>query len=155
MKQSNQKKIAIDLNIRSATIAVTEPMDIVILWKRGAKKIDTKIKSITPENTTAIFNEQFQMKTQLEWDSLRNQFRKKQSILSVHLVRAGEDVMEAADNNTSIVLGDANFDLAYYANNPEINQDKLPLKKCKLDEEAFIQIHIKTNSNEVLMKSQP
>jgi hypothetical protein len=29
--------------------------------------------------------------------------------------------MEAADNNTSIVLGDANFDLAYYANNPEIN----------------------------------
>ena len=78
------------------------------------------------------------MKTQLEWDSLRSQFRKKQSILSVHLVRPGEDVMEAADNGSSVILGDANFDLAYYANNPEINQDKLPLKKCQVDSEAFI-----------------
>ena len=63
--------------------------------------------------------------------------------------------MEAADNGSSVILGDANFDLAYYANNPEINQDKLPLKKCEVDSEAFIQIHIKTNSSEVLMKSQP
>jgi hypothetical protein len=98
-------------------------MDIVILWKRGAKKIDTKVKSISPENATAIFNEQFQMKTQLEWDSLRNKFRKKQSILSVYLVKPGENVMEAAEKGTSIILGNADFDLAHYANNPEINQD--------------------------------
>lgn len=44
MKSSNQKKIAIDLNIRWATIAVSESMDIAILWKRGSKKIDTLIK---------------------------------------------------------------------------------------------------------------
>ena len=57
MNKTNQKKIAIDLNIRLATIQVQEPMDIVILWKRGAKKIDTKIKSISPDNSTAVFNE--------------------------------------------------------------------------------------------------
>lgn len=51
MKQSNYKKIAIDLNIRWASIAVTESMDIAILWKRGTKKIDTLLKHITPENT--------------------------------------------------------------------------------------------------------
>ena len=48
MKQaSNLKKIAIDLNIRQATIAVAESMDIVILWKRGNKKIDTQVKPIS------------------------------------------------------------------------------------------------------------
>ena len=34
-KSANQKKIAIDLNIRQATIAVKEQYDIVILWKRN------------------------------------------------------------------------------------------------------------------------
>lgn len=71
-KSANQKKIAIDLNIRQATIAVTEPMDIVILWKRNQKKIDTRVKPISPETQMTVFNEMFQMKTQLEWDPLRN-----------------------------------------------------------------------------------
>ncbi len=69
---SNQKKIAIDLNIRQASIAVKEAMDIVILWKRGNKKIDTQVKPISPSTQVSVFNEKFQMKTQLEWDVLRN-----------------------------------------------------------------------------------
>jgi hypothetical protein len=56
-------------------------MHIVILWKRGTKKIDTQVKPISPEKPNSIFNEKFQMKTQLEWDSLRNIFRKKSSDL--------------------------------------------------------------------------
>lgn len=44
MKAMNQKKIAIDLNIRQATVTVPEEMNIVILWKRGTKKIDTGVK---------------------------------------------------------------------------------------------------------------
>lgn len=36
------------------------------------------------------------------------------------MVTPGQDVMEAATNGTSIVIGDADFDLAYYANNPSI-----------------------------------
>ena len=59
MQKGNQKKIAIDLNIRSASIAVTEPMHIVILWKRGTKKIDTQVKPITPEAQMSVFNEKF------------------------------------------------------------------------------------------------
>ena len=59
MKAMNQKKIAIDLNIRRATLNVSEPMNIVILWKRGTKKIDTGVKQITPETSEAVFNEKF------------------------------------------------------------------------------------------------
>ena len=63
-----------------------ESQHIVILWKRGTKKIDTQVKAISPEKPNAVFNEKFQMKTQLEWDSLRNIFRKKSSDLQVHQV---------------------------------------------------------------------
>ena len=53
-------------------IDVDEPMSIVILWKRGNKKIDTQVKAVEKGKPEAIFNEKFQMKTQLDWDSLRN-----------------------------------------------------------------------------------
>lgn len=125
-------------------------MNIVILWKRGTKKIDTQVKPISPEKPHSIFNEKFQMKTQLEWDSLRNIFRKKGSDLQVHRVEPGVDVMKAATEGNSEIIGEADFDLAHYANNPHIQQDKLPLKNCTLDPNAFIEITIKTNSQEVL-----
>jgi len=51
------------------------------------------------------------------------------------------------------VLGEADFDLAYYANNPTVLQDNLKLKNCKLDSNAYIEIYIKTNSQEVLRKN--
>ena len=60
------------------------------------------------------------MKTQLEWDTLRNKFRPKKSVLSVHIVKPGENIMETSTNGTSQMLGEADFDLGYYANNPEI-----------------------------------
>lgn len=62
--------------------------------------------------------------------------------------------MEAAQNGTSTVIGDADFDLAYYANNPTILSDKLPLKRCTLDPNAYIEIYIKTNSQEVLSRER-
>jgi hypothetical protein len=92
------------------------------------------------------------MKTQLEWDSLRNQFRPKKSTLSVHQVRNGENLMQSSTAGTSIILGEADFDLAYYANNPTLYQDKLPLRNCPLDQKAYIEIQIKTNSQEVISK---
>jgi hypothetical protein len=152
-KSVNQKKIAIDLNIRQATIAVTEPMDIVILWKRNQKKIDTRVKPISPETQMTVFNEKFQMKTQLEWDPLRNQFKAKKSVLQVQIVKPGENVMENQNKDPSEIIGEADFNLAYYANNPQVQQDQLPLKNCSIDPNAFIEIHIKTNSQEVLKQS--
>lgn len=62
--------------------------------------------------------------------------------------------MKAASEGNSEIIGEADFDLAHYANNPHIQQDKLPLKNCTIDPNAFIEIHIKTNSQEVL-KSSP
>ena len=40
--------------------------DVMILWIRGGKKIDTKVKQMTDK--TAIFKERFSMKTNLEFD---------------------------------------------------------------------------------------
>ena len=112
--------MAIDLNIRQASIAVKESYDIVILWKRNQKKIDTRVKPISPENPVSYFNEKFQMKTQLEWDPLRNQFRPKRSVLQVQIVNKGENVMENKEKDPSEIIGEADFDLSYYANNPHV-----------------------------------
>lgn len=40
------RKVAIDLNIKSAYCKVTEPTEVYIEWQRGGKHIDTKAKDI-------------------------------------------------------------------------------------------------------------
>eukprot|EP00356_Strombidium_inclinatum_P006651 CAMPEP_0170495294 /NCGR_PEP_ID=MMETSP0208-20121228/15127_1 /TAXON_ID=197538 /ORGANISM="Strombidium inclinatum, Strain S3" /LENGTH=62 /DNA_ID=CAMNT_0010771463 /DNA_START=262 /DNA_END=450 /DNA_ORIENTATION=+ len=62
------------------------------------------------------------------------------------MVRPGENVMETSGNGTSVVIGEADFDLAHYANNPDVLQDQLKLKNCTMDPDAYIEIYIKTNS---------
>ncbi len=62
------RKVAIDLNIRSAYLKVEEPTEVYIEWQRGGKSIDTKVKDIDPSQNMAMFNEKFQMKTVLEYD---------------------------------------------------------------------------------------
>ena len=57
--------------------------------------------------------------------------------------------METASDGTSILLGQADLDLAKYANNPQMLQDKLTMKQCE-DENAYIEINIKTNAQEVV-----
>jgi len=117
-----QKKVSIDLNIKSVCIQnLKETFSVQILWKRGkltysltaigAKSIDTKVKTIGPENPEAVFNEKFQMKTAIDWDSLRNKFGKKKSILAVFT------------KDKSKLLGEADFDLGKYANDPSKTTD--------------------------------
>jgi hypothetical protein len=75
------------------------------------------------------------MKTQLDYDSLRRQYVRKKSDL--HLWK--EDM--------SSMLGVAEFDLAKYANNTEMQdktqEDRLPLKNCLIDSNAFLEVVIK------------
>lgn len=71
------------------------------------------------------------MKTAIEWDSLRNKFGKKKSILSVF----SKDMKQ--------MLGEADFDLGKYANDPSKTKDQLPLRNCE-DQDAYIEIIIKT-----------
>jgi hypothetical protein len=56
MLNKHQRKVQLELNIRSAVIQVTQPTEILIVWKRGTsllllfilgtKKIDTRSKTI-------------------------------------------------------------------------------------------------------------
>ena len=68
MESVVNRKVAIDLNIRSAHCKVTEPTEVFIEWQRGGKHIDTKVRDIDENQPNAIFNEKFQMKTVLEFD---------------------------------------------------------------------------------------
>ena len=66
------------------------------------------------------------MKTAIDWDSLRSKFGKKKSILAIYT----EDRRKK--------LGEADFDLGKYANDPETQKDKLPLRNCESDPKAYI-----------------
>ena len=72
------------------------------------------------------------MKTAIDWDTLRNKFGKKKSILAVYT------------KDRTRKLGEADFDLGKYANDPENTRDQLPLRNCESDPKAFIQIQIKS-----------
>lgn len=60
-------------------MTLPEKANIVVIWKRANKKIDTKIQQLDPANRLCIINESFQMKTQLEWVPTLKQFKKKRS----------------------------------------------------------------------------
>lgn len=109
----------------------------------GGKSIDTKEKTVGPEITEAVFNEKFQMKTAIDWDSLRGKFGKKKSILAVFT------------KDRSKMLGEADFDLGKYANDPSKTKDQLPLRNCESDPKAFIEIYIKAKMLEDKDKTTP
>lgn len=79
------------------------------------------------------------MKTALDFDTLRRKFTKKNSILYVH----SKDLAQR--------YGEADFDLSSYANNPDRDfEEKLPLKNCPSDPNAYIEIYIKAKVLEPL-----
>ena len=71
------------------------------------------------------------MKTAIDWDSLRGKFGKKKSILAVFT------------KDRSKLLGEADFDLGKYANDPQATKDQLSLRNCEVDPKAYIEIYIK------------
>ena len=83
MAEVANRKVAIDLNIRSAYIKLEDPMEVYIEWQRGEKHIDTKAKDIDPTINIATFNEKFQMKTGLDYDVATKQFLPKKSVLAL------------------------------------------------------------------------
>ena len=134
-----RKKVSIDLNIRALTINnLSKPIDVIILWAQRTKAIDTKSQSLSPDKATAIFDEKFQMKTAIDWDSVRGKFAKKESKLRVFT------------KDKSRMLGEADFDLGKYANDPTSTAkvDRLQLRNCEVDPNAFIEILIKAKTLE-------
>ena len=132
-----KKKVSIDLNIRALQIQnLTTQVDVLILWKQRTKAIDTKVQRLGPDRPMAIFDEKFQMKTAIDWDNMRGKFAKKQSILAVFT------------KDRSRLLGEADFDLGKYANDSTAQMDRLQLRNCEFDSEAFIEIYIKAKTVE-------
>ncbi|CDW73810.1 UNKNOWN [Stylonychia lemnae] len=129
------RKVAIDLNIRSAHYKVEEPTEVYIEWQRGGKHIDTKSRDIDPSQSSAMFNEKFQMKTVLEFDPSTNLFLKKHSVLALFRKKDKK------------LLGQTDFDLSIYANQNKPTGDKLVLKDCD-QSDAFIEIFIKASAGE-------
>ena len=89
----------------------------------------------------AVFEEKFQMKTAIDWDTRRGMFAKKSSILAVFT------------KDRRRMLGEADFDLGKYANEYSTkknmtHQDRLQLRNCEADPEAFIEILIKAKTLE-------
>ena len=129
--------MSIDLNIRALQINnLSQNIDVLILWKQRTKAIDTKVQRLGPERPMAIFDEKFQMKTAIDWDNMRGKFAKKQSVLAVFT------------KDRSRLLGEADFDLGKYANETVSQQDRLKLRNCESDPNAFIEIYIKAKTLE-------
>ncbi len=118
MVEPINKKVSIDLNIRSASFKVSEPTEVYISWVRGTKHIDTKVKDIDSNQSTAVFNEKFQMKTVLAYDLINQSYISKDSKLV--LMRKKDKTM----------LGQTDFDLSIYANKGKSTGDKLYLSDC-------------------------
>ena len=79
MSEKQQRRVEFQISIRSAYINIPDETELQILWIRGAKKIDTRIKTI--KNGKVSFNEKFQMKTALDFDSNTGTYLPKPVIL--------------------------------------------------------------------------
>ena len=59
-------KVQFDIDIRQLSMDLEDGTEVMVLWIRGGKKIDTKVKTVTDK--VAVFKERFSMKTSLEFD---------------------------------------------------------------------------------------
>ena len=64
-----QKDITIQLVIGSLTIPVSEQLPVKIIWTRGAKKAETKKRLLSDTVKTTVFDEKFEVSTQMEVDA--------------------------------------------------------------------------------------
>ena len=69
VEEVQTKDITIQLMIKSLTIPVTEQLPVKIVWTRGAKKAETKKRLLSDTAQTTVFDEKFEVSTQMEVDS--------------------------------------------------------------------------------------
>ena len=63
-----QRDITIQLMIKSLHIPVTEQLPVKIIWTRGAKKAETKKRLLSDMAQSTVFDEKFEVSTQMEVD---------------------------------------------------------------------------------------
>jgi hypothetical protein len=77
VEEVQTKDITIQLMIKSLTIPVTEQLPVKIVWTRGAKKAETKKRLLSDTAQTTVFDEKFEVSTQMEVDSTGRATRSK------------------------------------------------------------------------------
>lgn len=101
----------------------------MVIWSRGSKQAKTKKRVLNEQVSTAVFDEKFQINTQMELDEDGKPTKPKISTLTV------------ASDKAHGLLGKADLDLSLYGDD-EFRIHKLPLVNCKYAD-AFIEVGLK------------
>ncbi len=59
MEKQIHKRVAIELNVKGASIKIGEPTELIFEWVRGTKSIESKAVKTNPEDPYVKFNEKF------------------------------------------------------------------------------------------------
>ena len=123
------KDITIQLIIKSLTIPVTEQLPVKIIWQRGQKKAETKKRLLSDQAQSTVFDEKFEVSTQMDVDINGTPLRAKMSNLVV------------ASDKAHGILGKADLDLSQFGKE-DFQVHELTLRECEY-ENAFITVHLK------------
>lgn len=69
VESNSQKDIQITLQVMNIKVPVTEQLPVMVIWSRGSKKASTKKRLLSDSVHTAVFNEKFQINTQIDMDA--------------------------------------------------------------------------------------
>ena len=119
-KKVGQKamRFQFDVTINFVEIHIPIEAQVIVIWKRGAKRIETREKvQISPDNPRGMFNETMSMLATLSKDPVKNKYIEKNTTFTVKLI--------TETKNKSI--GMIKINLAKFADKPE-HQEEFVLK---------------------------
>ncbi len=119
------------MTIKAVHINLEDTTGVQVVWARGTKKIDTRVRMVSRGKAT--LNEKFQMKTILEYDFSKGSFTPKPSKLQVY------------KGNQVEFLGETVFDLSRYGKTLQVTE-RLMLTDCTADPDACVEVAVRTKS---------
>ena len=128
------RTVSVDVKIKSVTVnKVDEKMEVIAIWKRGERSIDTQRKGkLGPGKINTRFGDQFKMKANLPYDTHSGKFSDKEGTITLY--KSGQ---------LKKPLGVADFNLAEYANHGQKRVGvKLAMHDCPFDEHAYFEIDV-------------
>lgn len=120
-------KVQFDIDIRHVLMEVDDGTELQVLWVRGNRKIDTKVKTVT--DGKAVFKERFSMKTSIEFDPDTRKSKPKPT---------GFQIL----GKNQQFLGECSIDIASFARGQQI-KEKIKLEKCETPKPSYLEIALK------------
>ena len=133
-KKVGQKAMRFQFDVTINYVEVHIPIEatLMVVWKRGAKRIETKEKVlISPDHPRGEFNETMSMLATLNKDSGKNKYMEKNTTFTIKVIT--ETKMKS--------IGMIKLDLGKYAEK-EQKVEEVNLKKCP-DRNAMIGFSIR------------